>query len=251
MTPEAPASAGGGGESSASAPRPPRRFLFEYAQAAAIALIFALFVRTFLFQMFKIPSASMEDTLLIGDHVLVNKFAFAPLTFPFEREFLPFSPVRRGDIVIFRYPHDPQQDYVKRVIGLPGDTLQIIDQVVYIQPAGQRGFSALDEPYTVHKHPGEVPDSLNNFGPVQVPDGEYFAMGDNRDDSLDSREWGFVPRQNIVGRALLVYWSFDGVGPDGALSLADEGETGFRRLIHSTTAVFRLTRWQRSGLIVR
>lgn len=229
----------------------PRRFVFEYVQAAVIALIFALFVRTYLFQMFKIPSASMEDSLLVGDHVLVNKFALAPLAYPFERQILPLAPVRRGDIVIFRYPHDPQQDYVKRVIGLPGDTIKIVNQVVYIQPAGQKGFSALDEPYTVHKHPTEVPDNLNNFGPVDVPAEQYFAMGDNRDDSLDSREWGFVPRQNIVGRALLVYWSFDGVSPDGTLALARENETGMRRFVDSITAVFRFTRWERSGLIVR
>ncbi|HYV85088.1 MAG TPA: signal peptidase I [Patescibacteria group bacterium] len=231
--------------------RPPGRVLFEYAQAAIIALIFALFVRTYLFQMFKIPSASMEDTLLIGDHVLVNKFALAPLAYPFERQFLPLAAVRRGDIVIFRYPHDPQQDYVKRIIGLPGDTLKILDQIVYIQPAGTEGFSAMTEPYSVHKHPGEVPDNLMNFGPIRVPDGQYFAMGDNRDDSLDSREWGFVPRPNIVGRALLVYWSFDGVGPDGALALAPGDEHGLRRFAHSMTALFRFTRWERSGLLVR
>src|SRR5262245_60298049 len=96
----------------------PRRFFFEYTQAAVIALIFALFVRAFLFQMFKVPSASMENTLLIGDHVLVNKFVLAPFASPLEREFLPFADVRRGDVVIFRFPDDPQQDYVKRVIGL-------------------------------------------------------------------------------------------------------------------------------------
>jgi signal peptidase I len=231
--------------------RAQRRFLFEYSQAALIALIFALFVRTFLFQMFKIPSASMEDTLLIGDHVLVNKFVLAPMTLPFEREFLPFADVRRGDIVIFRYPHDMQQDYVKRVIGLPGDTLKIINQVVYVQPAGASGYTALPEPYSVHKHPGEVPDNLMNFGPIEIPDGQYFAMGDNRDDSLDSREWGFVPRRNIVGRALLVYWSFDGVAPDGSLALAPRNEGPLRRLADSLTAIFRYTRWERSGLIVR
>jgi signal peptidase I len=233
------------------APRTPGRVLFEYAQAAVIALIFALFVRTYLFQMFKIPSASMEDTLLVGDHVLVNKFALAPLRYAFERQFLPLADVRRGDIVIFRYPHDPQQDYVKRIIGLPGDSLKILDQIVYIQPAGTAGFTAMTEPYSIHKHPGEVPDNLMNFGPIRIPDGQYFAMGDNRDDSLDSREWGFVPRPNIVGRALLVYWSFDGVGPDGALALAPGDEHGLRRFAHSMTALFRFTRWERSGLMVR
>jgi signal peptidase I len=229
----------------------PRRFLFEYTQAAVIALIFALFVRTFLFQMFKIPSASMENTLLIGDHVLVNKFVLAPFASPLEREFLPFAEVRRGDIVIFRFPDDPQQDYVKRIIGLPGDTIRIKDQVVYVQPKQQTGFTPIEEAYVVHKHPEDVPDKLNNLGPIEIPEGQYFAMGDNRDDSLDSREWGFVPRANIVGRALLIYWSFDGVGPDGALALARDNETGLRRFLHSATAVFRFTRWERTGMIVR
>ena len=231
--------------------RPPRRWLFDYAQAAVVALIFALFVRTYLFQVFKIPSASMEDTLLIGDHLVVNKFSLAPLARPWERGFLPLGDVRRGDIVIFRFPHDPRQDYIKRVIGLPGDSLKIVDQVVWVQPRGQAGFVPLTEPYSVHKYPGGVPDSLNNYGPVQVPDGEYFMMGDNRDDSLDSREWGFVPRRFIVGRPLVIYWSFDAVAPDGALRLAAEEDTGVRRLLHSLTAIFRLTRWERSGRMVR
>ena len=232
-------------------PRPERRYLFEYTQAAVIALIFALFVRTYLFQMFKIPSASMEDTLLIGDHLLVNKFALAPLRRPWEAAFLPIAEVRRGDIVIFRFPHDPQQDYVKRIIGLPGEELKIVNNVVYVRARDATGFAPIAEPYTVHKHPGEVPPELIDFGPVRVPDGEYFAMGDNRDDSLDSREWGFVPRANIVGRALLIYWSFDGVGPDGALALAPGSERGAARIGHALTAVFRFTRWERSGKVVR
>jgi len=235
----------------AVAPHPPRRWLFDYAQAAVVALIFALFVRTYLFQVFKIPSASMEDTLLVGDHLVVNKFSLAPLALPAERGILPLGEVRRGDIVIFRYPHDPRQDYIKRVIGLPGDSLKIVDQVVWVQTRGQTGYAPLSEPYAVHKYPGGVPDSLNNYGPVEVPDGEYFMMGDNRDDSLDSREWGFVPRRLIVGRPLVIYWSFDGIAPDGALRLAAEDDSGWRRLLHSFTAIFRMTRWERSGRMVR
>ncbi len=234
------------------APRPPeRRYLFEYTQAAVIALIFALFVRTYLFQMFKIPSASMEDTLLVGDHLLVNKFALAPLRLPWESSFLPLAEVRRGDIVIFRYPHDPQQDYVKRIIGLPGEDLKIVNNVVYVRERDAAGFAPIAESYTVHKFPGEVPPGLVDFGPVRIPDGEYFAMGDNRDDSLDSREWGYVPRANIVGRALVIYWSFDGVGPDGALALAPDSDRGFARIGHALTAIFRFTRWERSGKVVR
>ena len=239
----------------ATAPRAPkpteRRYLFEYTQAAVIALIFALFVRTYLFQMFKIPSASMEDTLLVGDHLLVNKFALAPLRLPWESSFLPLAEVRRGDIVIFRYPHDMQQDYVKRIIVLPGVDLIIVKNVVYVRERDAAGFAPIAEPYTVHKHPDEVPPGLIDFGPVRIPDGEYFAMGDNRDDSLDSREWGYVPRANIVGRALVIYWSFDGVGPDGALALAPDSDRGFARVGHALTSVFRFTRWERSGKVVR
>jgi len=258
MTVDGPEAPAGGPSDFAAAPLPaaglpraPRRYLFEYTQAAVIALIFALFVRTYLFQMFKIPSASMEETLLIGDHLLVNKFALAPLRAPWEGAFLPLAEVRRGDIVIFRYPHDPQQDYVKRIIGLPGETLQIISNVVYIRENDAAGFTPIAEPYTVHKHPGDVPRELIDFGPVRVPEGQYFAMGDNRDDSLDSREWGFVPRANIVGRALVIYWSFDGIGPDGALALAPESDRGIARVGHALTAVFRFTRWERSGKMVR
>jgi signal peptidase I len=236
----------------AEAPRTTRRFLFDYAQAAVVALIFALFVRTFLFQVFKIPSASMEDTLLIGDHLVVNKFSLAPLASPLERAILPMRDVHRLDIVIFRYPHDPRQDYVKRVIGLPGDRLQIKENIVYVQARGENGFTALDEPYVMHKYPNDLPDLLKNAGPIDIPDDHYFMMGDNRDDSLDSREWGLVPRPNILGRPIVIYWSFAGVNPDGALTL-DTGSGAARpnRLVDALTAIFRLTRWDRSGRMVR
>ena len=128
----------------------PRRFLFEYIQAAVIALIFSLGARTFLFQAFRIPSPSMENTLLVGDHILVNKFVIAPLAFPLERDLLPMTEVGRGDVAIFRYPHDLREDYVKRVIGLPGDSLKIINGVPYVKAAGEDGYVALIEPYAHH-----------------------------------------------------------------------------------------------------
>jgi len=228
-----------------------RRYLFEYTQAAVIAMIFALFARTFLVQAFQIPSPSMEDTLLVGDHILVNKFVFSPLASSLEHQVLPLAPIRRGDIVVFRYPHDPRQDYVKRVIGLPGESIKIVNQVVYVQQERAEGYTALLEPYTVHKDPGGVPPELNNYGPTTVPEGQFFVMGDNRDNSLDSREWGFVPRANIVGRALLVYWSFDAVRPGGALAAGRDGAGGVRHLLTGAGAFFSGTRWDRSGLIVR
>ena len=228
----------------------PRRFVFEYTQAAIIAFIFALFVRTFLFQPFHIPSPSMEDSLLVGDHILVNKFALAPLSLPIERVFLPLAPVGRGDVIVFRPPHDPTQDYVKRVIALPGETIKIVNRVVYVQKAEADGFTALLEPYSNHRDPGSVPPGLDNFGPFTLPDGQYFVMGDNRDNSLDSREWGTVPRSAIVGRALLVYWSFPVGGDDGASAMG-RARSRVSRVLTSAGALFTLTRWDRTGLLIR
>jgi signal peptidase I len=229
----------------------PRRFLFEYTQVVVIAFMWALFVRTFLFQPFTIPSASMEDSLLIGDHVLVNKFALAPAWLPLERAFLPLAEVRRGDVIVFRYPHDPLQDYVKRVIGLPGETIKIVNRVVYVRKPGDEGYTPILEPYSNHKDPGGVPPGLDDSIPVDIPEGHYFVMGDNRDNSLDSREWGLVPRENVVGRALLVYWSFEGVDPDGAHAASRGARSGVGRILNSATAFFTGTRWDRTGHVIR
>ena len=229
----------------------PRRFLFEYTQAAVIAFIFALFVRAYLVQVFYIPSPSMEDSLMVGDHILVNKFALAPVSLPIERVFLPLADVQRRDVIVFRYPHDPSQDYVKRVIGLPGETVKIVNRVVYVRKAGEEGYVPLLEPYSSHKDPGSVPPGLDNFGPLAVPEAQYFVMGDNRDNSLDSREWGLVPRDNIVGRGLLVYWSFAGTDSDGARAAARPGQNGVARLMQGASAFFRGTRWDRTGHLIR
>jgi signal peptidase I len=227
------------------------RHLFDYAQAAIVAIIFALFVRTFLAQPFTIPSPSMEDSLVVGDYILVNKFALAPLSLPIERLFLPLAQVRRGDVVVFRYPHDPGQDYVKRVIGLPGETIKIVNRVVHVREPGEEGYLALLEPYSNHRDPGGVPPGLDNFGPFAIPEGQYFVMGDNRDNSLDSREWGTVPRANIIGRGLVVYWSFEGADPNGARAAARVPRTRVNRLLTSAGAFFTGTRWDRTGHIIR
>lgn len=228
----------------------PRRFLFEYTQAALVAVIFALFVRTFLVQPFKIPSPSMEDSLMVGDHILVNKFALSPLTSGIERAILPFTGVRRGDVAVFRPPHDPGQDYIKRVIGLPGETLKIVNRVIYVKAPGEEGYVPLLEPYSNHKDPGGVPVHLDNLEPVVIPSDRYFVMGDNRDNSLDSREWGLLPRDSIFGRGLLVYWSFEGVEPNGAHAAARDGINA-RRLWDGASAVFRGTRWGRTFRLIR
>ena len=182
--------------------------LREYFESILVAVVLALFVRTFVFQAFKIPTGSMKPNLLVGDHLIVNKFIFAPARFAFERALLPMRPIERGDIVVFKFPEEPERDFIKRVIGLPGDTLELRNQTVSIN--GQ----ALTEPYAHYLFPPAAEGQINGdlrrkYGPVTVPDGHYFMMGDNRDDSQDSRFWGFLPQSYVKGRALFIYWSFD------------------------------------------
>jgi len=183
----------------------------EYFESICVAVVLALFVRTFVVQAFKIPTGSMENNLLIGDHLLVNKFVFAPTLFNIEKKLLPIDPIRRGDILVFKYPEEPDRDFIKRVIGLPGETLELRNKKVYINGKG------LDEPYVRFLYPasdgksGEDVTSFDvreNYGPVTVPPDHYFMMGDNRDNSQDSRYWGFMPRDYVKGKALFVYFSF-------------------------------------------
>ena len=198
----------------------------EYFESICVAVILALFVRTFVVQAFKIPTGSMENNLLIGDHLLVNKFVFAPTSTRLERMLLPIDPIRRGDIIVFKYPEEPERDFIKRVIGLPGETLELKNKKVYINN------KPLDEPYV---HFLVQPDDENGgdfdvrvrYGPVTVPDGHYFMMGDNRDNSQDSRYWGFLPQDYVKGKALFVYFSFG--EEEGGLSV-----TGVRwnRILH-------------------
>jgi signal peptidase I len=184
----------------------------EYFEAIVTAVILALFVRTWVVQAFKIPTGSMENNLLIGDHLLVNKFLFAPTASGLERAVLPVREIRRGDIIVFKYPEEPQRDFIKRVIGLPGDTLELRAKKVFIN--GQ----ALDEPYvhflTAVSAVSEVTSKevLEHYGPVKVPADQYFMMGDNRDNSQDSRYWGYLPRSYVKGKALMIYWSYEGEG---------------------------------------
>ncbi len=214
----------------------------EYFESIVIAVILALFVRTWVVQAFKIPTGSMENNLLIGDHLLVNKFVFGPTPTRFERAVLPVRDIRRGDVVVFKYPDDPERDFIKRVIGLPGETLELRAKKVYIN--GQ----PLDEPYVHFLEPaaaaGEVTsfDVRERYGPVKVPAGQYFVMGDNRDNSQDSRYWGFLPRNYVKGRALMIYWSYE-VGRE---EYADEGfGATLRRTFGVITHFFTRTRWER------
>jgi len=235
--------------------------LSEYMESLLVTVILALFGTSFVVQAFKIPSSSMERTLLIGDHLLVNKFIFGGTGAWYER-FLPYRPLQRGDIIVFKYPYADHQHFVKRVIGLPGDRLKLVDQQVYING------KTLNEPYVVHDAAAGY-DPLNfSFPPVGnplysspaepewardirkyikgdeliVPPGKYFAMGDNRDHSLDSRYWGFVDRDAIMGRPFLIYWSVDATS-------ADYGESTFtQRLRGVLVTIAHLparTRWSR------
>ena len=191
----------------------------EWVESICVAVILAFFVRTFVVQAFKIPSGSMEPNLLIGDHLLVNKFVFAPALTSLERTLLPIDPIRRGDIIVFKYPEDPTRDFIKRVIGLPGDTIEMHNKKVYVNG------KPLDEPYAHFIYPPdegasgapdtETADLLREFAPMTVPADNYFMMGDNRDNSQDSRYWGFMPRDYVKGKALFIYFSF---GEGGGLA---------------------------------
>ena len=179
----------------------------EYSESLVVAVVLALFVRTWVFQAFKIPSGSMENNLLIGDHLIVDKMVFGPAGA--GRWLLPMRDIRRGDIIVFKSPEEPERDLIKRVIGLPGERLEMREKRIYIDG------EALDEPYVQYKTPpapagpASSGDLLQSYGPVTVPPDQYFMMGDNRDESQDSRYWGFLPRDYIKGRALFIYFSLD------------------------------------------
>ena len=222
----------------------------EYFESIVIAVILALFVRTFVVQAFKIPTGSMENNLLIGDHLLVNKFVFGPSETRAERALLPIGDIKRLDIVVFKYPEEPERDFIKRVIGLPGETVELRAKKVYIN--GQ----ALDEPY-VHfleapAHGGEAEvtsfDVRERYGPVTVPPDQYFVMGDNRDNSQDSRYWGFLRRDYVKGKALVIYWSYEA----GREDYEDEsaGAT-IKGLVSVVAHFFTRTRWDRMLHVIR
>jgi len=249
-------------EAAAAVPTPqdpnqerPRSTLAEWT----ITVLLLLFLTTTLVQAYVIPTGSMEDTLLIGDHLLVDKLAFAPPG-PVSKYILPYTEVKRGDIIVFRYPVDISQTFVKRCIGVPGDRIRLINKQVYLN--GVR----LDEPYTYHKSdyvdsyrdnfPGEPNVSvdrrasemlLNHVvnGDVVVPPNSYFAMGDNRDSSLDSRYWGFVPRENIIGKPLVIYWSYD--APTDQLNTSS---ISVDHIVDLAENFFSKTRWRRSFMLI-
>lgn len=193
-----------------------KRLIREYAEAILTALLLALFIRAYVIQAFKIPSGSMIPTLLIGDHILVNKFIYGT-KIPFsDRSFLILRRPEKGDIIVFKYPEDPKKDFIKRVIGVEGDVIESKNKIIYVNG------KPMSEPFTQHTDNYVLPigvgqhlyrqfgtGSRDNFGPIRVPKDEVFVMGDNRDQSFDSRYWGFVDLKDIKGEALIIYWSWD------------------------------------------
>ncbi len=183
--------------------------LREYAEAIIIAVLLALFIRGFVVQAFKIPSGSMKPTLLIGDHILVNKFIYGIKLPIWNKEVLRIGEPKRGDIIVFRYPLDASKDFIKRVIGIPGDTVRVENKKVFVNDKLQ------DEPYVQHVSAEILPAQVSprdNMGPIQVPANSYFVMGDNRDESYDSRFWKFVDITAVKGKAFIIYWSWNSTG---------------------------------------
>ena len=175
----------------------------EYGEALLVALVLAFVIRTFVVQAYKIPSESMVETLLVGDHLLASKFAYGiKIPFPHSYIYRGDDPAY-GDIIIFEYPNDPSVDYIKRVIGLPGDVITVRDKRLY------RNGMPVEESYVRYEQPNIIEPVHDNFGAVTVPPDKYFVMGDNRDNSLDSRFWGFVDRGAIQAKAWRIYWSWD------------------------------------------
>jgi signal peptidase I len=234
-------------EAAVAAPSFKKSVAREYLESIVVAVILALFIRTYVVQAFKIPTGSMETNLLIGDHLLVNKIVYSPSSLPLESRLLPKKPIQRGHVIVFKFPEDPTRDFIKRVIGLPGETVEVRNKAVYIN--GNR----LDEPYVHFLEPpidseyAEVHprgDGRDNWGPQTVPAGHLFVMGDNRDNSRDSRFWGFLPMDQVKGRALIVYWSYEA-------SREEYHRTGYLDWLRDTMSAFGKTRWNRFFHMIR
>jgi signal peptidase I len=231
-----------------------RDFVHEWS----LNILILLFGTTALVQAFIVPTPSMDTTVMVGDHLLVDKLSYAPAG-ALSKHLLPYTEPKRGDVIVFRYPMDIRQNYVKRVIGVPGDHIRVADKVVYLNG------KPLTEPYTQHVFPGIEPYRDNfpsePYGPVYdraremlanhvmngelvVPPGSYFAMGDNRDNSLDSRYWGFVPRENIIGKPLVIFWSYDAPTEDWVGNTGNHYADLFKNF-------FVKTRWDRTLKLVR
>jgi signal peptidase I len=233
-------------------------------QSLLVTVVIAVFVITFIVQAFQIPSESMENTLLIGDYLLVDKFRYGRGSA--WDWIMPYRPVKRGDVIVFRYPVNPTQHFVKRVIGVPGDHVRLIDRRVYIngtplQESYVRYTSQVHDVFRDEFPRLNVPvaglegawwlqmQKLVQDGQLIVPEGYYFVLGDNRDESLDSRYWGFVPRENVIGRPLLIYWSVRDVEEE--MPVAPTAGDKLFHFAYSATHLFQITRWDRTFRLVR
>jgi signal peptidase I len=214
----------------------PKGVLREYAETILVCVIFLIFTRAFVFQQSKIPSGSMEDTLLIGDYIMVNRFVYAPTVFDWEKGLLPVRDIRRGDVVVFKHPPEPEVDYIKRVIGLPGDVVELRGGRLFVNDEW------IEEPYVSESY------RVNeNFGPFEVGDGQYFMLGDHRNRSSDSRVWGPVPRELIKGRALLVWWSYE----EDADAARRHGVDNLKAMLNKLVTFPWRSRWSRCFTIIR
>ncbi|HVR30951.1 MAG TPA: signal peptidase I [Thermoanaerobaculia bacterium] len=231
---------------------PTRSVFREYFEALIVAGLFLGFTNTFAVKTFYIPSGSMEDSLLIGDHLFVNRFIYGATPSRIGDLLLPTREVRRGDVVIFRSPETPRVDLVKRCVGLPGDRIEVVDKDLYVN-----GAKVDDAQYTSHRDPRVYPRRSrltsqtiprDNYGPLTVPEDSYFCMGDNRDHSHDSRFWGTVPGRYVKGRAFLIYWSYGGETSDGTWH--GWGHR-LRHLGNTMLGFVTKTRWNRTLHLVR
>ncbi|MBU4014483.1 MAG: signal peptidase I [Proteobacteria bacterium] len=185
---------------------PPKSRLRENVEALILAILLALFIRTFIVQAFKIPSGSMKQTLQIGDHILVNKFIYGVKLPYFNTTIIPYKKPQREDIIVFKFRQEPEKDFIKRTIGVPGDVIEILNKEVYVNK------KRMEQDYAVYTDLHIIPKAMqprDNFGPVTVPEDSIFVMGDNRDHSYDSRFWGFVDMKDVKGKAIIIYWSWD------------------------------------------
>jgi signal peptidase I len=209
----------------------------EYFELIAETLIYVFFVMTFLMQSFVIPSGSMEDTLLVGDHLFVNKVSYSRSLNKLDRIFLPQEKIRRGMVVTFKAPPDMEKEFVKRVVGLPGETIRIVNKKVFING------KALDEPYTYFKDSNIEDSYRDNYPDYRVPEGFYFCMGDNRDNSYDCRYWGPVPADYIIGKPWRIYWSYDSTSAE---YLTPGVAHKVKDLFNTVINFFSKTRWTRT-----
>jgi signal peptidase I len=232
-------------------------------QSLLLTVVIAVFVITFIVQAFQIPSESMESTLLIGDYLLVDKLRFG--SGQKSHSLVPYRPVKRGDVIVFKYPVSPSQHFVKRVVGIPGDRVRLINRKVFVNGV------PLQEPYVQHtRHLHDVfrdefprinlpvaqlesswwlqMQKLVEDGQLIIPEGHFFVLGDNRDDSLDSRYWGFVPQENIIGRPLIIYWSVQSMEED--MPISPSAGDKLLHFAYAATHVLQITRWDRTFRIV-